>query len=348
LAAADVGDTVEAWQPGGMSPTLRNGLLHAAASTGAARAVMHSGTIGLLTVRRGAGYVQRASPGWRIPMASTAVDARDALGLYGPRIVSALMRREVVFGARSARLRGARVGDVIEFLGWDGRVHARRIGAIAPTRRAGSTELIFGAGDAASFGFMWESEVMFWGFHSRDAVLGAIASVPKPPYFGLSPSWNPHPGDDILPTIALKERLGEFQYLPRGGPITIDPTWVARNIGAVNLPIVGTVTCNRALAAPLTAALGEIARAGLAGAIDPVDTRVNGGCYVPREIRGPSGGSISRHGWGVALDVNPSSNPFGATPRIDSRVVAIFRRHGFAWGGSWARPDGMHFEWVGG
>jgi hypothetical protein len=178
-------------------------------------------------------------------------------------------------------------------------------------------------------------------------MLRAIARVPKPPYFGLSPSWNPHPGDDILPTVALKERLGEFQYVPHGGPITIDPAWVARNIGAINLPIVGTVTCNRALAAPLSAALGEIARAGLAGAIDPVDTRVNGGCYVPRQIRGPSGGSISRHGWGVALDVNPSTNAFGAPPRLDSRVVAIFRRHGFAWGGSWARPDGMHFEWVG-
>ena len=32
---------------------------------------------------------------------------------------------------------------------------------------------------------------------------------------------------------------------------------------------------------------------------------------------------------------------------LDCEVVRIFRRHGFAWGGTFTRPDGMHFEWVG-
>ena len=27
--------------------------------------------------------------------------------------------------------------------------------------------------------------------------------------------------------------------------------------------------------------------------------------------------------------------------------MRIFRRHGFAWGGNFLTPDGMHFEWVG-
>jgi hypothetical protein len=32
---------------------------------------------------------------------------------------------------------------------------------------------------------------------------------------------------------------------------------------------------------------------------------------------------------------------------MDCRVVQIFRKHNFAWGGNFLRPDGMHFEWVG-
>ncbi|HEC08007.1 MAG TPA: M15 family peptidase, partial [Acidimicrobiales bacterium] len=106
--------------------------------------------------------------------------------------------------------------------------------------------------------------------------------------------------------------------------------------------------CNVHVADDLTAALSEVESAGLAGAIDVADTRRNGGCFYPRVIRGgTSGGQLSRHSWGVAIDINPRTNPFGGTPTMDPRVVDIFRRHGFAWGGTWVRADGMHFEWLG-
>jgi hypothetical protein len=29
---------------------------------------------------------------------------------------------------------------------------------------------------------------------------------------------------------------------------------------------------------------------------------------------------------------------------MDERVVAIFEKWGFAWGGYWSTPDPMHFE----
>jgi hypothetical protein len=45
--------------------------------------------------------------------------------------------------------------------------------------------------------------------------------------------------------------------------------------------------------------------------------------------------------------MNTVSNCQGCTPHMNCDVVRIFRRHGFAWGGNWRTPDGMHFEWVG-
>ena len=85
---------------------------------------------------------------------------------------------------------------------------------------------------------------------------------------------------------------------------------------------------------------------GLAGLIDPDDFQVAGGCYNPRKIRGgDKGGAISRHAWGIAIDINPSDNPYGGIVRFDERLASIFRGWGFAWGGGWLYTDGAHFEW---
>jgi hypothetical protein len=42
--------------------------------------------------------------------------------------------------------------------------------------------------------------------------------------------------------------------------------------------------------------------------------------------------------------VNVATNALGAVPQLDPRVVEAFTSRGFAWGGDWRRPDGMHFE----
>ena len=58
----------------------------------------------------------------------------------------------------------------------------------------------------------------------------------------------------------------------------------------------------------------------------------------------PNDEAISMHAFGIAVDINAGSNPYGATPRQDPRLVSIMETWGFAWGGNWSVPDGMHFE----
>ena len=63
-------------------------------------------------------------------------------------------------------------------------------------------------------------------------------------------------------------------------------------------------------------------------------------------------GFLSRHSWGMALDTNTQGSCQGCVPDFSKTAagcttVQIFRKYGFAWGGNFLTPDGMHFEYVG-
>jgi hypothetical protein len=69
--------------------------------------------------------------------------------------------------------------------------------------------------------------------------------------------------------------------------------------------------------------------------------------YACRPIRGSR--VASNHSWGLALDINATTNPMAATFRSDipPAVVAMWWAAGFYWGGWYQRrPDTMHFEYV--
>ena len=117
--------------------------------------------------------------------------------------------------------------------------------------------------------------------------------------------------------------------------------WVERNLVTEVLPIVGEATCHRLLMPQLSAALGELEAAGLSTLIDASQY---GGCYVPRFIDRDPSKPLSMHAFGLAVDLNVSTNLLGTTGSMDPRVVDTFERWGFRWGGRWARPDPMHFE----
>jgi hypothetical protein len=144
---------------------------------------------------------------------------------------------------------------------------------------------------------------------------------------------------------AASKLFGRFTYRINGdGTITQDARWVRRYIAQGRVPILGTVRCHRMLFPQLTRALAEVERAGLAQLIDLDDFRRMGGCWVARQQLWDPTKPLSMHAWGLAIDFNVARNQYGATPRMDPRIVAIFERWGFRWGGRWSPPDGMHFE----
>ena len=339
--------TVYAWQSGGFSNDAISGIIEAANNAGAIAELNHIGTLGVHDIVRDGTYLQRSTPGWSVAFTARAVDPSTAAVFHGSDVATALQNGHVVMSRASADIRGARVGDVVVFSGWDLQIHTRTIGAIVPGSRVSGSELTFGVEDAKAFGFDRPSSIWIVGMDQLSVLetqLSAVAEAEQ--WVRWSRSWDASGPNSTLGTTRLKQLLGEFEYRPTSGDyIEIDPRWVESNIVRAELPILGRWRCHRAILPALTAALAEIEAQGLAGLIDVADSR-NGGCWVARQIRGSSGGAISRHAWGLAVDLNPSSNPFGGEPTMDLRIVEIFRANGFAWGGTWSRPDGMHFEWV--
>ncbi|MFC7358945.1 M15 family metallopeptidase [Nocardioides astragali] len=134
--------------------------------------------------------------------------------------------------------------------------------------------------------------------------------------------------------------VGTYRYrVLGGGRIAPDPAWVAANIRTEVVPILGSVTCHKALFPQLRQALLEIQQDGLAAEIHPEEYA---GCYYPRFIANTT--TLSNHSFGLALDLNVPGNGRGTVGEMNRAVVATFKKWGFAWGGDWRWTDPMHFE----
>lgn len=67
------------------------------------------------------------------------------------------------------------------------------------------------------------------------------------------------------------------------------------------------------------------------------------GCFVVRSQRGSS--SISRHSFGIALDINAAWNPLYGKITWSEQFLNIWRNNGWICGADFhSRKDGMHFE----
>jgi len=97
------------------------------------------------------------------------------------------------------------------------------------------------------------------------------------------------------------------------------------------------IYCNKDLVGPLERALRNVIQRNLVDQIKTWD-----GCFNIRKKR--SATSMSLHSWGIAIDINAAWNGFGRKPTMSPELVKCFTDAGFVWGGTWSKPDGMHFE----
>lgn len=161
------------------------------------------------------------------------------------------------------------------------------------------------------------------------------------------PDGDPNPeatyrADIVGQDDATADAIEGFTYSTRGdGEIEIDPYWQEEYLVTTEVPIVGRVTCHEIMLPQFDAALQELELRGLDGELDPDDWA---GCYSPRHLGRDPSRSLSMHAFGLAFDVNASTNAYGAEPQLHPDVVKVFERYGFVWGGHWNTPDGMHFE----
>jgi len=344
-------DMIVLYEARQLDASVANAAIAAAMQAGGAGLVIDSGEIGLYAVMRGTRAVQVAPPGMRYPMSTDVIPPELAGRTMSRQVARVLATGQLVMGATSATLRGAKAGDIVVVQGWNGNTYRFRVGLVASDDLIGGSELLISPAVAQSIGFSRPSDVVIWGFRSRAAINAALAAhgLVKTT-IRIRRSWDPPDPDVLLTQAQLKVKGGEFAYSGSGFGITLQPGWIASHISHVALGLGITANCHNVVIPALRSALAEVAADHLAGAIDVSNTNHFGGCFNPEEISAlgsTTGGFVSRHTWGWAIDMNTIENPEGAPPTMNCSVVRIFRKWGFAWGGNFLQGDGMHFEYVG-
>lgn len=328
-----------AWAPGGLAPGTGRALRDLQEVS--AVAAIGAGLDWIVRTRAPDGSTVDDPPGGlMIPFELAAIAPRSYAHFVPPAERAAILSLrpgEVVLAETSARLRRAREGMTIEL---DDRELV--VSAIVSDAATNGYEGLVRAPAPDS----WTRVDRFFliAAEGADGALRRVVGRTRPSALrarGETPFLRY--GDAVHPQMLLKANFGEFAARPRpDGTLEVDPDWRKLNIVTRAVPILGQVTCHRALFPQLRAALAQVAAEGLERTIAPADY---GGCYSARFISLDPEGRLSHHSWGVAIDLNASANSFGTRPNQDPALVEVMEAWGFTWGGRWQIPDGMHFEW---
>lgn len=162
-------------------------------------------------------------------------------------------------------------------------------------------------------------------------------------------------GDGTIKPLTVSEIesvYGAFAHAPASqrGFINIEAGWIGNNIVSLATPLLQhlgfpAIRVHARARPHFAAVFDEIARQQLGEQLLSC-----GGTFVPRHISRDPSRPLSSHSWGIAIDLNAEWNGYGARPALPGLLgsvhdlVPIFAAHGFAWGGHFSTPDGMHFE----
>ena len=258
---------------------------------------------------------------------------------YSKKVSKSLINNEIIISELTANLYSLEKGDVMFLVGLNQEEVEVVVGEIITDSEIGWFEGVLNKDMGYKLGINRNIQAIIWGDKITENHLIEIyrnIDYKKIRVTGRNSTPN---RNWVLPTALVKEMFGDFQIKERDGTwITIDQTWKNENIETKRVPILGRITCHRLMWEPLVGVLNQIIEEGLESGLSREQFISSGGCYAPRRIsRFDSGGSISRHAWGIAIDINTRT---GYKPRI----VEIFNDWGYAWGGTWTSPDAMHFE----
>jgi D-alanyl-D-alanine carboxypeptidase-like protein len=340
------GAPVLVWTPGGLAPAL------GPAARGVADVQLVAEVAGdfawLDAWARSGAEPSVPPPGMSIPVDIAAVDIAEFLPFAtGPdrAVLAGMTQDSIVLSKTGASLRGLDRGGWLRF-----GATTLTVSGIVDDAVVGGHEAIVAKQAGALIGVTQPRYLLVQlkphaGAEALDGALRGALPAGGPLRVGVPASGTVlRAGEPRLTPAGLKLLFGEFAAARgRRGALQLDPRWVDANIEERSLPIVGLAKCHKALFPQVEGALNEVVAAGLSASIQPGEF---GGCWFPRFVNWDPEAGISHHTWGLAVDFNVAHNLYGTPGTMDPRVVEIFERWGFEWGGRWLVPDPMHFEFV--
>ena len=258
---------------------------------------------------------------------------------YDEESAQAIRDNKIVISELTASRYELNVGDYVNLVGLNSEIIRIEVGKVIKDSKIGWFEGVVNKELGFKLGIYRNIQAIIWDNHINENFLIELHKNINYRKVKLTFRENRVNKNWVLPTALVKEMFGDFQIKERDGVwITTEPEWREENIQNKRMPILGITRCHRLMWEPLEGALNQILEEGLEEYLSIEEWRSSGGCYAPRRInRFDAGGSISRHAWGIAIDINTKSS-------YPPRVVEIFNDWGFAWGGTWTSPDDMHFE----